>query len=93
MDVGEIILPILWNSKEDIKLEELGLGCNKKIEDYNTRDITFYTINVLAPSEEFYDHGKRNMTIIYSNGETFTAKEEIDTIKDKIKQNLKQTIL
>lgn len=79
----EIELDIFFNTSETSTLNDLGVEFS--LNQSETRKVTFYNINGIAP---YFDKDDTEYCAILSNGSEFIANETYTVIKNKIK-NLK----
>ena len=76
----ELELECLWNNDETDILNELGL--QNRVENYSTREVTFYRIDAISPNKAF-DKPFCNVT---TGGESWICVKDYKAVKLKISQ-------
>jgi uncharacterized membrane protein len=84
-----LVLPIIWHNDDTRTKKDLGIDF--KLEDCDTKEIIFYHINAILPSND--DNDEYNYTDIHSNGEYYVCPLPIKEVQQKWEAHLKENSL
>ena len=79
-----ITLPIFWNDKEDVLLQDLGLETDNDLTDKRTKDLDFYEIIALT---DYLDEGK--YTCVITGAGEFICNLPREVVRELIKKSKK----
>lgn len=77
-----LILPVVWNTNESTKAEELGIDYDIDYDDLDTRNCRFYSVDVLAPREN--NNRLDQYTTIICGVESFIIRMGVHELERKI---------
>lgn len=81
----KVVLPVWFNTEQSAAKKDLGLEENLTIEDYETKEVFFYSIDALEPC---VDEILGDCTIVNVAGKEFSCSIPFDKIEEVIQDQL-----